>query len=779
MNVFKLMATLGLDASKYDQGLSSAESSAKSFGEKLKSGLGTAAKLTGAALTATTAAAVKLTKDAIESYAEYEQLVGGVETLFKDSADTVLQYAQDAYKTAGLSANEYMDTVTSFSASLLQSLDGDTAKAAEYSNRAIKDMADNANKMGTNIKSIQTAYQGFAKQNYTMLDNLKLGYGGTKAEMERLIMDANKLAIEQGLVDESALKLVVDEEAVAKASEAVAKAEAEVSKKTTALQKAQLSYNAAVEKGGKNSTSAQKAALNLKTAQENLATSQKKLAEAQNSLTAAQEGYVSAFDINSYADITEAIHLVQTNMGITGTTALEASSTISGSIASMKSAWQNLVTGIADENADFDTLVGNFVESASTAAENILPRIEIALSGIGEVVERLAPIVAEAIPTLVNDVIPTVASAGVTLFVALIDNIDDIISGIADNLPNLVDGIVEAITGEELIKKIVMAGIDFFVALVGSIPEILDGLAEGLRQIVDGIKEWFEKPENQEKMRETGTKLLSWIIDGIFHPEYDVFGNKLDSRGLPAMITEGLGLTQQGWHREGRGAGGSWGDGFTDGISNSMEENGEQIWGSVRPRDIVGYGKAITDWEDAGTEMADGLRKGWMDQSDKDKDDIIGKVQELILLTEDELGIHSPSRVFMGIGENMAKGLKQGFNNQIPDIKAELRRQARSLVTAVQNELQIKSPSKVFAKIGQYMAQGLGEGFEAGMEDVRPIITEAIPTNIDGVPSGTRGKVEITQNIYAEKMTPAQVFQATIDAQETAEFLGYATPSVA
>ena len=215
-------------------------------------------------------------KSALNSFADYEQLVGGVDTLFKESSSKVQNYANNAYKTAGLSANEYMETVTSFSASLLQSLNGDTAKSAEIADMAIIDMSDNANKMGTSMESIQNAYQGFAKQNYTMLDNLKLGYGGTKEEMERLIADANRVK------------------------------------------------------------------------------------EA--------NGEMADLSIESFADVTEAIHLIQTEMGITGTTAEEASSTIQGSVSSMKSAWHNLLTGIASDNADLDKLLGDFISSVSTSS---------------------------------------------------------------------------------------------------------------------------------------------------------------------------------------------------------------------------------------------------------------------------------------------------------------------------------------------------------------------------------------------------------------------------
>lgn len=291
MNLFDLYARIFIDTSEYEKGLSDAGEKTSSFSDKLKTGLATAAKVGAAAITAASAAVAALTKSSLEQYGEYEQLVGGVETLFKKASDTVLNYAQNAYKTAGLSANQYMSTVTSFSASLLQSLGNDTSAAAAMADLAITDMADNANKMGTSIEMIQNAYQGFAKQNFTMLDNLKLGYGGTKTEMERLLADAEELK--------------------------------------------------------------------------------------------AANGEMVSYSIDSFADMVEAIHVVQTEMGITGTTAAEASSTIEGSISSMKSAWNNLSTGMADETADMETLVKNFVDSVDTAGKNIVPRVEQIVRGIG------------------------------------------------------------------------------------------------------------------------------------------------------------------------------------------------------------------------------------------------------------------------------------------------------------------------------------------------------------------------------------------------------------
>lgn len=281
MDVFDLSARISLDTGEYEQSLNGAESKTNDFGDTMKKAFTGVAAV--AALKKVGQAVYDVGKAAVSSYADYEQLVGGVETLFKDSASIVEGYAKTAYKTAGLSANDYMETVTSFSASLLQSLGNDTAKAAEKADMAITDMADNANKMGTEMEAIQNAYQGFAKQNYTMLDNLKLGYGGTKTEMQRLLKDAEALKKKQG--------------------------------------------------------------------------------------------EVAHYSIDSYADIVDAIHVVQTEMGVTGTTALEAAETISGSMASAKASIDNLLTGMVDTDQDIIALGEQTADAVGTAFENVGPAI--------------------------------------------------------------------------------------------------------------------------------------------------------------------------------------------------------------------------------------------------------------------------------------------------------------------------------------------------------------------------------------------------------------------
>ena len=392
----KLSSILGSEAAS--AGKSAGQSSGNALVSGLKSAMSSASKVVGTAFKAAAKAGVAglgaaaggiaaFSNKALDAYADYEQLVGGVETLFGDAAGTVMQYADQAFQSAGLSANDYMETVTSFSASLLQSLNNDTGKAAEYANQALVDMSDNANKMGTDMRDIQNAYQGFAKQNYTMLDNLKLGYGGTKEEMERLIEDANKL------------------------------------KKAN--------------------------------------------------------GETANLSIKSFADIVEAIHLVQTEMGITGTTAKEASTTIQGSVGAMKAAWTNLMVGVADDTQDFDKLVDNFVTSTATAASNILPRLETILAGTGQLITKLAPVIEAAMPVLVQSVLPAVIDAGISLISAFAGAI--ISSG-----PALIQ------TAMDAIRTVLTNALGLSATTADGIMGVIQSLLDGCQTIFTGIGDAFD-----------------------------------------------------------------------------------------------------------------------------------------------------------------------------------------------------------------------------------------------------------------------------------------------
>lgn len=321
-------------------------------------GLGTVARGVATAavagFTALTGAVTAIGGATLSAYADYEQLVGGVDTLFGSASQTLQGYAAEAYKTCGMSANQYMTQATSFAASLVSSCSGDVAKAADYANMAMGDMSDNVNKMGSDMTDVQNAYQGFAKQNYTMLDNLKLGYGGTQAEMKRLIADANKLRQEQG----------------------------------------------------KNAD----------------------------------------LTIDSYADVVEAIHTVQENMGITGTTAKEAATTISGSIGMAKAAWENFITGLGRDDVDFSQLTQQLLESIGAVATNVAPRVAqigkgiveafpVVLSGLGPV---LGPVLSEALATAWNIAVGALAELGIQLPTVDASQITGAFQAIADAAASVV-----------------------------------------------------------------------------------------------------------------------------------------------------------------------------------------------------------------------------------------------------------------------------------------------------------------------------------------------------
>ena len=519
MNVFDLYAKIALDRSEYEKGLEDASEKTSSFSDKLKTGLATAAKVGAAAIGAASTGIAALTKSSIEGYAEYEQLVGGVETLFKQSADVVQQYAANAYKTAGMSANEYMETVTSFSASLLQSLDGDTNAAAEKANLAITDMSDNANKMGTSMEMIQNAYNGFAKQNYTMLDNLKLGYGGTKEEMQRLLDDAEKL-------------------------------------------------------------SGQK------------------------------------FDLSSYGDIVDAIHVVQTEIGITGTTAKEASTTISGSVSSMKSAWQNLVTGISDENANLEQLVGNFVDSAITAAGNIAPRIEQVLSGIGMLGEKIAPVIAEGISAAVEKA-PEFLTAGANMLVslgnALMEQSDLLIQNAFDLILVLADGLIQGV----------------------------GGLADSAMELINKLADWVE--EYSGVLAEKAVTLITTLANAII-------------KNLPGLIVAAVRII------------GSLATGLIENLPTLIKQVPTIIAELVN-----GFVEGLPDIIDVGKQIIEGLWEGITSMASWIGDKVSGFVGGLVDDVKGVLGIHSPSRVFAGIGENMALGLGEGWDDEYGRISKNIK----------------------------------------------------------------------------------------------------------
>lgn len=424
-NKSSIVLNMNLNASGFARGIKSVISSVKNMNESMKDatnsaskmssvmkGIGSSAIKVGKGLAVAGAAAATavtaLVSKSVGAFADYEQLTGGVETLFGAGGRSVEEYAQSvgksvsdiqgkydslmsaqnvvlenankAYMTAGMSANEYMDTVSGFSASLISSLGGDTNKAADYANSALVDMSDNANKMGTDMESIKNAYQGFAKQNYTMLDNLKLGYGGTQEEMKRLLSDAEKLTGQR-------------------------------------------------------------------------------------------------YDISSFADITQAIHAIQTQMDITGTTAKEASTTISGSWGSLKAAFQNVLVGLTTGGDMFDQSLDALINTAVTFGQNIIPAIKGALSGVGYLIEGLAPVIGETIPPLINDLAPTLANSAVSLISSLVNGLTQNATQFSECLSNM---IIVAVAG---ISTVVPQLLDAASKIVSN---LMQGLTNSMPQIVNG-----------------------------------------------------------------------------------------------------------------------------------------------------------------------------------------------------------------------------------------------------------------------------------------------------
>lgn len=582
-----------------------------------------------------------MTKNALDSYASLEQNIGGIETLFKDSSQKVIDSAKNAYKTAGLSANAYMETVTSFSASLLQSLENDTEKAADYADRAITDMSDNANKMGTNMEMIQYAYQGFAKQNYTMLDNLKLGYGGTKEEMARLVSDASKLTDVQ-----NELGITVDE----------------------------------------------------------------------NSL--------------SFANIVNAISVMQKHMGIAGTTAKEASETISGSIASAKGAFDNFLNGTGSPEA--------LAESFVTAGKNVL-------KGLGEIVPRLLQTLPEVkkliqenlADSLSGDNVQKMVETGKNVVMSLINGMLGSIPSIIPVALNLIQFIANAITtnvpillqkGYELLSNLV----DGFVkAIPEALPKILD--------FIQGIGD--KLAEAAPVMIQKGFELLQKLAEGIVAavpiliarvPEIiSTFANIINDN-FPTILMKGVQLLGQ----------------LVMGLIQAIPTliaNIPQIisaivdtlmafqWLSLGKNIIQFLGNGIKSMigfvKTAGTNILNGI-KGSIQNLPSALANIgrtamtglgnaissaIGFVKSAASKIVNAIvsAIAAIPGKMLSIGSNIVQGLWNGISDMTGWIIDKIGGFASSVVSSIKDFFGIHSPSKLMRdEVGKYLAQGIGIGFE-------------------------------------------------------------------
>ena len=498
-------------------------------------------------------------KASVEAGAALEQSIGGIETLFKESSDTMIQYANNAFRTCGLSANDYMETTTSFAASMLSSVGGDTAKAAELSNNALIAMSDNANKMGTNMQDIQNAYQGFAKQNYTMLDNLKLGYGGTKEEMQRLLSDANKLNKQQGIITD--------------------------------------------------------------------------------------------YSIDSFADITEAIQVVQDNLGITGTTALEAASTLSGSFGTMQAAWTNFIAKLSVGNQDqVNQAMMNLASSASTFLfQNLIP-------AIGRIITQLP----SAIGTFITTAIPLLIENGKQIISNIIQGWQENKGRWKDTVNNFLDNAIEWIET--------------------SLPQIL---AEGIASVEEFIAGWGQ---GDGHMMATVGELIGKILTVII-------------KAVPQILAAGVLIV------------GKLAVGFIQNIPYFLTQIGTLLGqmistiasnfpklvssgGSMLLKIIAGFINGITnipsavkkavdsfksnfrdvDWGELGTNIIKGIVNGITGGIGKLVTAAKNVAKNALDAAKEALGIHSPSRVFeLEVGKMIDLGLAAGIERNLKPVQTSMK----------------------------------------------------------------------------------------------------------
>lgn len=584
------------------KGFDDAGSGALKFGDILKANVLSEAivsgiKKLGSVVKEVGSAFIKIGKQALDSYADYEQLVGGVETLFKDNASTVENYANNAYKTAGLSANEYMETVTAFSASLLQSLNGDTAKSAEVADMAITDMADNANKMGTSMDMIQNAYQGFAKQNYTMLDNLKLGYGGTKTEMERLLADAQKI---------SGVK----------------------------------------------------------------------------------------YDISNLNDVYQAIHVIQGELGITGTTAKEASTTIQGSVSAMKSAWSNMLTGIADDNADFDGLVNNLVESIGTAAENIMPRVQIIIDGVIALVGQLGEKIVEHLPEILEtcsniftQIIDSIGTFAPQIGVAAFQIVNALITGIASNLPAILEAgielLVELITGiSQTLPQLIPVMVDAILTMAETLIDNIDTIIEAGIELIIALAEGLI--EALPKLIEKIPTIIEKLVTKLTNPE--MIG-KIIQAAARLIVELGIGLIKA--------------------IPQLLSKI-PQIISTI----VKGLMNGVRSLKDVGKNLLKGLWEGMSGLGTWLWNKVKGMLNGLTDKIKNFFGIHSPSTLFKDeIGENLALGLGEGFTDTMKNVTTDMQ---NAIPTKFDTSMEINSTKNIETNQNNnsYLVQALKEALK-------------------------------------------------------------------
>lgn len=498
-------------------------------------------------------------KASVEAGAALEQSIGGIETLFKESSDTMIQYANNAFRTCGLSANDYMETTTSFAASMLSSVGGDTAKAAELSNNALIAMSDNANKMGTNMQDIQNAYQGFAKQNYTMLDNLKLGYGGTKEEMQRLLSDANKLNKQQGIITD--------------------------------------------------------------------------------------------YSIDSFADITEAIQVVQDNLGITGTTALEAASTLSGSFGTMQAAWTNFIAKLSVGNRDqVNQAMMDLASSASTFLfQNLIP-------AIGRIITQLP----SAIGTFITTAIPLLIENGKQIISNIIQGWQENKGRWKDTVNNFLDNAIEWI--ETSLPQILAEGI-------ASVEEFIAGWGQGDGHMMATVGELIGKIltviiKAVPQILAAGVLIVGKLAVGFIQniPYFltqigTLLGQMISTiaSNFPKLVSSGGAMLLKIIA------------GFINGITNIPSAVKKAV-------DSFKSNFRNVDWGELGTNIIKGIVNGITGGIGKLVTAAKNVAKNALDAAKEALGIHSPSRVFeLEVGKMIDLGLAAGIERNLKPVQTSMK----------------------------------------------------------------------------------------------------------
>lgn len=666
----------------------------KSIGSIVKTGM----KAVAGAAAVGTAAVAALGKQALDAYADYEQLTGGIETLFGNASQTVMENAAKAFQTAGMSANDYMETATASAAAMVNSLSGDTKKAAELTDMAVTDMADNINKMGSASESVQDAYSGFAKGNFTMLDNLKLGYGGTKEEMERLLQTAAELT--------------------------------------------------GVE-----------------------------------------------YDINSYADIVQAIHEIQKEMGISGTTAKEASETISGSVAALKAAWENLLVGVADDTQDFDGLIDDLVESAETAAWNIAPRIgkiaegaakligalggeilshlpEIAETGASmmeklvdqvsdpgrlkaflnagaNLLEKMAQGMQKILPkmlpaakgivqtlgTYLEDQTPKMADAALSLVQALCAFLDDHASELTEYAIRIVGKLgsylaeyapklgTAALTILSTLAKTMIdnlpelydAAADIVVALCDGISENSDELLNAAKEFADVLLDNFGNQEVLDKLFEAAGRILGALI-----PTAAELSGKLLTFAADFFTELGDKLSEYDLDKL-EEIGNKAIDAMISGMLD-VEFDHTKFWDNFGENWKIGFEDIVSAWELGFDDLKEYWEAGFDDLKENWELGLESLIELAFPFADDlfsALADAMAGKDWLDIGINMLNGILSGLMGQQIDLKASFADFASNWLAGIQNPFEINSPSRLMRdEVGKYLAQGIGVGFTEEMPDV-------------------------------------------------------------